>query len=64
MTMTTKQEKTYDFHTMLGWEFSHYEGDNVIMQLWQQDTIESRRLFAEVEIDRDGNHKCVDTTKP
>ena len=61
MNMTPEQEKSYEFHKMLGWEYSHDEGDCVIVQLWRQDTMESRSLFAEVAISPDGGHKCVDT---
>jgi len=57
--MTNEQMKSYNFHASLGWEFSHWEGDNVIVQLWQQDTAESRRLFAEVGIAPDGTHKAL-----
>ncbi len=61
MTMTPAQEKSYMFHRSLGWEYSHDDGDCVIVQLWQQDTMESRTLFAEVAIDQEGNHRCVDS---
>jgi hypothetical protein len=54
MNMTHKQEKAYIFHKKLGCEYSHDEGDCVIMQLWQQSTIESRVLCAEFSIDQEG----------
>lgn len=64
MTMTPEQEKAYEFHRMIGWEYSHSEGDFVIVQLWRQDTIESRSLFAEVAIAPDGSHTRVDAIEP
>jgi len=60
MDMTKEQERSYDFHRELGWEFSHWDGDNVVVNLFRQDTMECRSLFATVDIYPDGGHKVVD----
>ena len=60
MNMTPEQEKSYAFHRELGWEYSHDDGDCVIVQLWRQDTMESSSLFAEVAIAPDGSHKALE----
>jgi hypothetical protein len=57
MEMTPEQEEAYRFHKKIGWEFSHVEGDCLIVQLWKQGTLESRTLFAEASIAPDGSHK-------
>ena len=55
MTMTPAQEKTYTLARSVGWEFSHNEGDKIIIHLWRQDTVESRRLLSEMAINADGS---------
>ena len=63
MEMTKSQARSYEFHREIGWEFSHWDGDRVIVELWRQDTMESRSLFATVEIAPDGGHKCIEDNR-
>ena len=53
--MTSAQENAYTLARSVGWEFSHNEGDKIIIQLWRQDTAESRRLLSEMAINADGS---------
>jgi hypothetical protein len=52
--MTLDQERTYLSHRAIGWEFSHWEGENVVMQLWQHQTAEFKSLLCECMIDKYG----------
>lgn len=61
MEMIEKQRLKYEFYSEAGWEFSHWEGDSVIMVIWYQDTLESRSLLGRIRIAPDG--KRYDATK-
>ena len=50
---TEEQERAYYLHREAGWEFSHWEGDCIIMARWDH-TAESRTLKMETAIKPDG----------
>ena len=57
--MTSDQSQSYNNLLGMGWEFSRWDGENIIMELWKLDGIEGPSLFATTEIDPSGNHSII-----
>ncbi len=60
MKMTENQRKSYNFHMEIGWEFSHWQGESVIVQLWDGNPTEPHVHCGYVEIFPDGAHESID----
>ena len=57
--MTSGQSQSYNNLLGMGWQFSRWDGENIIMELWKLDGIEGPSLFATTEINSSGNQSII-----
>ena len=57
--MMSGQSQSYNNLLGMGWQFSRWDGENIIMELWKLDGIEGPSLFATTEINSSGNQSII-----
>lgn len=57
--MTSGQSQSYNELLRMGWEFSRWNGEDIIMELWKLDGIDGPSLFKTAKITPSGKHSII-----